>query len=199
MSDQQSKPFDYPTQRLDLPSKGLVYPEGHPLSGGYVELKIPSAKEEDILTNSTFIQQGIVFDKLLESVLATKFNIDDLLIGDKDAILLATRILAYGSDYSFTYRDEQVTVNLSELKEKPLDEDLFKKGKNEFEFELPLTRHTVTFKLPNGKDEKNIEAENKSMKKINKTWSGEVTTPLKHMIVAIDGNREIKTIRDFVD
>src|SRR5436189_3102036 len=147
MSEQQS----YPTQPLDLPSKGFVYPEGHPLSQGTVELKIPSAKEEDILTNSSFIQQGIVFDKLIDSVLVSpKINIDDLVIGDKDAILLAIRILAYGSEYSFTYEGEQVTVNLSTLQEKPLDETIFKKGSNEFEFQLPITKHTLTFKFLNG-------------------------------------------------
>lgn len=196
MSDPRS---NYPTQRLTLPSHGLVYPEDHVLSTGFVEIKMPSATEEDILTNKSYIEQGIVFDKLLESVLVTKFNLDDLIIGDKDAILLATRILALGGNYTFLYEKEQVTVNLSTLEEKPLDESLFKKGINEFDYELPITKHKITFKLLTGKDEKKIDGENKGMRKINKSWSGEVTTTLKHMIVAINGNRDTKSIRDFVD
>ena len=88
---------------------------------------------------------------------------------------------------------------MSQLAAKPLDEEIFKKGSNEFEFELPLTKHILTFKLLNGSDEKKIDAEAKAMKKINKNWSGDVTTLLKHMVVAIDGVRDTKAIRDFVD
>ena len=92
--------FKFPTEVIDLPSKGLVYPESNPLSSGTVELKYMSAKEEDILTNQNFIEKGTVIDKLLQSMIVSKINYDDLILGDKNAILVAARILGYGADYS---------------------------------------------------------------------------------------------------
>jgi hypothetical protein len=44
----------FPTEMVDLPSKGLFYPESHPLASGKVEMKYMTAKEEDILTNQNF-------------------------------------------------------------------------------------------------------------------------------------------------
>ena len=89
----------FPTEVVDLPSKGLVYPEGHPLSNGKVEIKYMTAREEDILTSVNLIQDGTVIDELLKSVVITKVNFDDIIIGDKNAIMLATRILGYGKEY----------------------------------------------------------------------------------------------------
>jgi hypothetical protein len=91
--------FNLPTEMVELPSKGLAYPEGHPLREGKVEVKYMTAKEEDILTNQSYIEKGTVLDKLLESVVVSKINIKDLIIGDKNALLIATRILGYGKDY----------------------------------------------------------------------------------------------------
>ena len=140
--------FKFPTEMVDLPSKGLLYPEGHPLSSGKVEMKYMTAREEDILTNQNYIKQGIVVDKLLQSMLITKFDYNDLLVGDKDAIMLAARILGYGKEYAFTYYpeagygEELATIDLTQVKEKTLDEKLIKsKGKNEFEFDLPNTKN----------------------------------------------------------
>jgi hypothetical protein len=70
--------FKIPTEMVDLPSKGLLYPEGNPLAEGKVEMKYMTAKEEDILTNQAYIKQGIVLDKLLQSLIVTKINYDDL-------------------------------------------------------------------------------------------------------------------------
>ena len=120
--------FKFPTEIVELPSKGLLYPEGHPLASGKVEMKYMTAREEDILTNQNYIKQGIVIDKLLQSMLITKFDYSDLLIGDKDAIMLAARILGYGKDYSFSYypeysdNEEIITVDLTLLNEKLIDE-----------------------------------------------------------------------------
>ena len=87
--------FKLPTEMVDLPSKGLLYPEGNPLREGKIEIKYMTAKEEDILTNQNYIKQGVVIDKLLQSLIVTKINYDDLLVGDKNAIMVAARILAY--------------------------------------------------------------------------------------------------------
>ena len=141
-----------PTEEVSLPSKGLLYPKESPLSSGKIEMKYMTAKEEDILTNSNFIRQGTVIDKLLQSLIVTPINYDELLIGDKNAILIAARILGYGVEYSFKYVDSRgkeidATVDLSTLKEKILDESLFKPGVNEFSFSTPKTGALLTFKL----------------------------------------------------
>ena len=70
----------FPTEMVDLPSKGLFYPENHPLASGKVEMKYMTAKEEDILTNKSYIEKGIVIDKLLQSLLVTQFEYNDLLL-----------------------------------------------------------------------------------------------------------------------
>jgi hypothetical protein len=192
-----------PTEVVSLPSKGLLYPKESPLSKGEIEMKYMTAKEEDILTNSNFIRQGTVIDKLLQSLIVTPFNYDDLLIGDKNAILIAARILGYGAEYQFKYTDGRgkeldATVDLSKLEEKKIDESLFKKG-NDFTFDLPKSGNTVTFKLLTHGDEKKIDAEIKGLTKVNPNGSFDVTTRLKYIITSINGDRELKSIRDFVD
>jgi len=191
--------FKFPTEMVDLPSKGLLYPEGHPLSSGKIELKYMTAREEDILTNQNYLKQGIVIDKLLQSLIVTKFDFDDLLVGDKNAIMVAARVLGYGQDYTFTYEGEEVTVDLSDLSSVELDEDKMEKGVNSFEYTLPHSGTKITFKLLTGKDEKAIDAEVKGLKKINKTGSPDLSTRLKHQILSVEGNEDKKTIRDFVD
>ena len=93
--------FKLPTETIDLPSKGLLYPEDSELAKGTIELKYMTAKEEDILTNQSYIKNGTVLDKIMKSLIVSKINYDDLLIGDKNAILIASRILGYGSEYTF--------------------------------------------------------------------------------------------------
>jgi hypothetical protein len=90
---------NFPTETIDLPSEGHFYPEGHPLSAGRLELKMMTAREEDILTNQNLIKKGIVLDKLLESLIVTPVKIDDILVGDKNAAFFAARRLAYGDTY----------------------------------------------------------------------------------------------------
>ena len=191
--------FKFPTEMVELPSKGLLYPEGHPLSAGQVEMKYMTAREEDILTNQNYLKQGIVIDKLLQSLLVTKFDYNDLFIGDKNAIMIAARILGYGKDYEFTYEGESHTIDLSELPTIYADEEKFTKGVNEFEFTLPHSGNKITFKLLNGHDEKAIEAELKGLKKINKDNTPEVSTRLKYQIISINGEDDKKTIREFID
>jgi hypothetical protein len=192
--------FKLPTEIVELPSKGLLYPENHPLAEGKVEIKYMTAKEEDILTNQNYIRQGIVLDKLLQSLLVTKFDYNDLLIGDKDAIMMAARILGYGKDYTFSYLGEDVTVDLTSLIEKPLNESLIvKKGDNEFKYELPNSGNIITFKFLTQKDDKDIDKELEGLKKINKNDNSEMTTRLKYMILSINNDYDKKTVREFVD
>jgi hypothetical protein len=191
--------FKLPTETVDLPSKGILYSEDNPLSSGKIEMKYMTAKEEDILTNQAYIQDGTVFDRLFKSLIVSKINYNDLLIGDKNAILVAARILGYGKDYTFTYNGQQETVDLTKIEDKPLDESLYTKGQNKFNYQLPHTGTNITFKILNHKDEQSIKSELNGLKKINKNNSPEITTRLKYLILAVDGNEDKKDIREYVD
>lgn len=198
MGNQVTK-HNFPTEMVDLPSKGLLYPEDSPLRSGQIEMKYMTAKEEDILTNSNYIQQGVVLDKLLESLIVTKINFKDLLVGDKNAILIASRILGYGQDYEFELNGRTYNVDLTTLKDKELPEDVdYSKG-NEFHFTLPASKDEVTFKLLSHGDELAIERELKGLKKINPNASPELSTRLKYIITSVNNDRENKTIREFVE
>jgi hypothetical protein len=193
-----------PTEIVKLPSKGLLYPESSPLAKGEVEMKYMTAKEEDILTNANYIRQGTVIDKLLKALIVTPIDYNELLIGDKNAILIAARVLGYGKDYSFKYfnkRGEEIEANvdLSLLEDKVINDKLYKRGSNEFHFTLPHSRNEVTFALLTHGDEQKIEAEIKGLQKITPGVSTDVTTRLKHIITSVEGKRDQKDIREFVD
>ena len=116
----------FPTEEVSLPSKGLIYPVDNPLSKGVVEMKYMTAKEEDILTNEAYIKKGTVIDRLLKSLIVTPINYGDLIIGDKNALLIAARVLGYGKDYSVKFNNndgEEVThtIDLTELEDKELE------------------------------------------------------------------------------
>jgi hypothetical protein len=191
--------FKLPTETIELPSKGLLYPSDNPLSSGTIEMKYMTAKEEDILTNQSYIQSGTVLDKLLQSLIVTKISYDDLLIGDKNAIMIAARILGYGKDYKFNYRGEEEIVDLTQVENAPLHEEVQKAKSNEFAFTLPNSGNVVTFKLLTHSDEKKIEQELKGLSKINKNNSSNITTRLKHQILSVNGESEKPKIREFVD
>lgn len=191
--------FKLPTETVELPSRGLIYPEDHPLANGTVEMKYMTAREEDILTNQNYIKKGTVIDKLLQSLITSDISYDDLLVGDKNAIMIAARILSYGKDYEFNLGNGLQSVDLSLFENKEVDESLYTRGQNEFTFQLPSTDNVVTFKLLTHGDEKKIEQEVKGLQKINKDNITEATTRLKHMITSINGSSEKKDIREFVD
>ena len=191
--------FNLPTEIIELPSQGKLYAPDSPLSKGTIEMKYMTAKEEDILTNQSYIRDGVVLDKLLQSLIVTKFNYSDLLIGDKNAIMVAARILGYGKDYKFTYAGEEQVVDLSQIDNLPLNEEVENSTSNNFSFTLPQSKNTVTFKLLTHGDEKKIEQELKGLEKLNKTNSPVVTTRLKHQITSVNGEEEKPKIREFVD
>ena len=189
----------FPTEEVTLPSKGLLYPEGSPLKKGVIEMKYMTAREEDILTNQNYIEKGTVIDKLLKSLIVTPINYNDLLLGDKNAILIAARILGYGKDYEFEHNGESHTVDLTTIGDKPLNEELVTKGENKFSFTLPTSKVDITFKLLTHGDDIAISNELKGLKKINKNSSANASTRMKHIITSINGNYEKATIRKFVD
>jgi len=191
--------FKLPTEVVELPSKGLTYPEDNPLSSGKVEMKYMTAKEEDILTNQSYIQKGTVLDKLMESLIVSDVNYRDMIVGDRNAIMVAARVLGYGKEYSFTYAGEEHTVDLSVLDNVELKADLFKQGKNEFEFVTPASETKLTFKFLTGHDETKIQEELQGLSKLNSETVPEISTRLKYIITSVEGNREAKDIRNFVD
>ena len=156
-----------------------------------------TAKEEDILTNQSYIEKGIVLDKLLQSLIVSKINYNDLITGDKNAIMVAARILGYGKDYTFTYGGEEYTIDLTEIENKSFD--IPNKGVNEFAYTLPSTGTNITYKILTHSDEQKIQAEIDGLKKVNKNTSAELSTRLKYLITSVGGERDLKTIREFVD
>ena len=190
----------FPTEVVDLPSRGLLYPKDSVLSSGTIEVKYMTAREEDILTSVNLIKKGLVIDKLLQSLIVDKsIKLDDLLLGDKNAILIASRILAYGKEYIVDVEGQTVKVDLTTLKDKFLDESLVSAGVNEFEFELPATKRKLTFKLLTSNDETAILSEVKGYEKIGDGISRDLTTRLKHQILSVDGDTKKTSIDGFVD
>ena len=199
--------YGFPTEVLSLPSQGLLYPEDSPLSSGTIDVKYMTAKEEDILTSNNLIEQGVVITRLLESVIANpKVKLDEMLIGDKNSLMIGTRILGYGAEYNVILTDPdtqervEYTVDLSKLNNKKVDESLLNKD-NIFSFELPNSKRVLEFKLLTHGDEKKLDEILKDYEKVEKLTgvSQELTTRLKYQIQSVDGNKEQKDIDSFVD
>jgi hypothetical protein len=199
MDNQVTKP-KFPTEIVELPSKGLLYSKENPLSSGQIEMKYMTAREEDILTNQNYIQQGTVLDKLLESLIVSKIDLKDMVIGDKNAILIASRILGYGQEYEFDLGGIHYNVDLTTLKDKELPEDVdYTKGNN-FYYTLPASGVEIGFKLLTHGDESAIEQELKGLKKLYPNGGApELSTRLKYMLTSVGGNTDRKVVREFVD
>jgi hypothetical protein len=200
---QSPKSFPFPTEVISLPSKGLCYPESNPLSKGEVTIKLMTAKEEDILTSTNFIRKGIHLDKLLESVVVESgVNINDLLIGDKNAILVTSRILAFGPEYNVTVNDPEekepveVNVDLSKIKIKEIDESILNRN-NEYTYTLPVSKKSVKFKLLTHGDELAINKDVEASEKILKSGN-EITARYRRIITEVEGNRDFGFISNFV-
>ena len=195
----------FPTEIVDLPSKGFFYPKDNPLSSGQVEIKYMTAKEEDILTSTNLIKKGIVLDKLLQSLLVSKIDYNTLLVGDKNALMIAARILGYGKDYKINVScpacnaKNEDNIDLTQLQHKEIDFSKHTEGVNEFDFTLPASNRHIKYKLLDSRDDLAITAEIKSLKKFNKDVDSEITTRLKHVVTAIDGETDKGKIRKFID
>ena len=198
-----------PTETVDLPSQGYFYPANHPLSNGKIEIYQVTARHEDILSNTNLLKKGTVLDEFLKALIATpNTSINDLLIGDKNALFIAARKSAYGENYTTKIKcpecsvESNIEINLSVLKAKPLNSDVLTKGENKFSFKLPNSNKVVTVSLLTHKDETDIDAELKALAKFNgtnNTNSPEITTRLKYTIKSIDGDFDRGKIKNFVD
>lgn len=198
---------DFPTEWIELPSQGLLYPEDNPLSSGKIELKYMTAKEEDILTSQNLIKKGLVIDALLKSLIVSPINYNDLLVGDKNAIMVAARILGYGAEYPIEVtcpacgEKNKLDINLTELREKEIDTSLYTKGENLFTTVLPASKRTITWRLLEHADEAKIEESVKAIKKktLSHTIDPGMSTRFKQMIQSVDGDTTTAAIHKFVD
>ena len=195
--------YDFPTEVISLPSEGKYYPEEHPLSSGQIEIKYMTAKEEEILASQNLIRKGVVLDKLFESIIVDKnVNVDDILIGDKNAIMLATRILGYGPEYKVEIEDElgekhETSIDLSKVQTKEVDFSNINR-ENRYSF-TTSTGVDIEFKLLTHGDEKKIDADVKALERLNKGGaSAELTTRYRYMIKSVDGDESTQAITKFV-
>lgn len=199
--------FDLPVAEVPLPSKGLVYPDG-PLAGAEtIELKPMTAREEDILMNRTLVRKGTVVSELIKSCLIDKnIDVNSMISGDRNALMIAVRITGYGADYSpkvtcpACESQQDFSVNLESLPVKELDLEKLKQvgqGQNAFEFVLPFSKKTVIFKFLTGKEEERILQDIEAKRKKGIVQENLVTTKLMNSIIAIEGNAERSFINQF--
>jgi len=195
----------YPTEVIDLPSKGWFYEESNPLSSGKIELRMMTARDEDILTNQNYVRKGIMFEKLLQSlIIDPNVDVKDLLLMDQNALMIAARRLAYSDSYVVNVMcpkcndDNKIDIDLSKIKDKEVDVSQFPQGVNRFEFKLPKGGQTIIYKILSQRDQDLIDEETRQIQKGNKLASAEVTTRLKHMIVSVDGNSDRTFVKNFV-
>ena len=204
--------FSTPTEFVELPSRGRFYPEGHSLCGKEeIEIKHMTAKDEDILTSETLIKKGMAIDRLLQNVVVDKsIDIRSMLIGDKNALIVATRMTGYGSDYRTQVRcpacakSVEQTFDLSkysiyEANEDNVSEDGIVIEKNgTFKLVMPISNVEVGVKLMNGHDEDRLNkiAEKKRKNKLPLT---SLTDQLRQMIVSVNGDSSGEMISNFIE
>ena len=192
----------FPTEVIDIPSGGKVYPKDSPLAEGKIEIKYMTTKEEDILMSENLIKKGVVIDKLLDSLIVTKgVKQEHLVLGDKNAVLVACRILAYGPEYTCEVTnpknpDQQVehTFDLSQCPFKTISEDI-DYSDNSFDFITPIGKTKLKFKLLTGVEEKQIEKDIEQTKKFG--YNAEISTRLRYTITEVDGDNKPETITAF--
>ena len=192
----------FPTEVIDLPSQGKVYPKDSPLANGKIELKYMTTKEEDILMSQNLIKKGVVIDSLLDSLIVTKgIKQEDLILGDKNAVLVAARILAYGPQYTVEVpnpkNSEEMTEHTFDLTSCPfkkLPEDL-DYSKNSFEYTTEVGKNKLTFKLLTGVEEKLIEKDISQLKKYG--TESDITTRLRYIITSVDGDSSKEMITSY--
>lgn len=196
-----------PKFTVTLPSQGYFYSDKSPLSSGTIQLFEVTAKHEDILSNTTLLKRGTVLDEFLRALIVSPdITLDDILIGDKNAIFLAARRSAYGDEYKLKTKcpscekEVTITADLSLIGIKPIDFDGLVRNQNQFTFVLPVSEKQITWKLLTHKDESSIEGELKNLSKLSSgSSSSDVTTRLKYTIISVDGKTERGFIKSFVD
>ena len=192
----------FPTELIDLPSQGKVYPKDSPLSEGKIEIKYMTTREEDILMSENLIKKGVVIDRLLDSLIVSKgVKQGDLVLGDKNAVLVAARILAYGPEYTVEITNPnnieqkvEHTFDLTKCPFKELSKDV-DYSDNSFEFTTPVSKTKLKFKFLTGKDEELIAKDIEQSAKVG--YNTEISTRLRYIITEVDGDNKQETINEF--
>lgn len=199
--------FVNPTEFVELPSKGLFYPEDHPLHNEKViEIKHMTAKEEDILTSEALLRNELAIDRLLESVIVDKdISVDDLLLGDKSAILIATRVTGFGPHYEVTAtcgtcgeKSNQV-FNLDNIEPVKIDlpDGVQNEGDGVFSFDLPISKVRIYVRLLTSKDEKDIA--NNMISKNKKQIQNPITGLIKGIVVQANEHTDKDMLHQFIE
>ncbi len=209
--EQKSSLLDFvsPTQFVDLPSQGIGYPEGHPLCGKKdIEIRFMTAKDEDILSSESLLKKGLAVDRFLENVIIGNISSDSILIGDKNAILIAARISGYGNLYETEIScpscgtTNQLTFNLNNQETTcgtlPEDGSITKNENGNFNVTLPMCKVNVEFRLLTGKDEKLMIKRITDAKKHKKETST-FTDQYKLMVVSAQGETNRAQLNQFVE
>lgn len=198
--------LDIPIESVPLPSRGIIYPQD---SGFYsketLDIKPMTAREEDILTSRAYIKNGTVLTELMKSCLVDKsINPDNLISGDRNALLVSLRITGYGADYEVEVdcpecgAKNKQTFDLSTLKIKRLEVDPVEAGQNLFELTLPVTKKNVRVRFLTGNDEQEMMIIAQRRKKSGFETTSTVTDRLSRSIVSIDGIKDKNKINAFV-
>jgi len=202
--------FVTPTEFVELPSKGLAYKEGHPLHNKEViEIRYMTAKDEDILTSQSLLKKGLAVDRFLQNILVDRtINVQDLVVGDRNAIIVAARESGYGSNYDTKVscpacgekNDMSFDLQNKKITEPVIDEALgiTKTENGTFKVTLPLSKHTVELKLLTGKDEFFLSKLSNTKKK-NRVEESAMTDQYKLMVIGIEGHTDKSLINRYVD
>jgi len=205
-SDNPLLNFVIPTEFVALPTKGKFYPKEHPLHDAEsIEIKYMTAKETDLLTSKTLLKKGVAVDRMLQSVILDKnIQVKDLYVGDKNSIMMATRISGFGNLYrgTITCRScgtvSEEEFDLSEVKVKEIDETIEYSDNGTFFVTLPRTKVTAELKLLTGDDESRVMKKTEKKKKLNLPESM-LTDLLKAIIVSINTVTERSAVEEFID
>lgn len=198
--------IEIPVESVPLPSRGIIYKtEGALFGQETLDIKPMTAKEEDILTSRAYIKNGTVISKLIGSCLTDKsIDPDDLISGDRNALLIALRITGYGADYELEIacpectKSSKNTFDLSTLPIKRLTVDPVEIGVNEFEVVLPVTKKSVKVKFLTGKDEREMMVISERKKKSGFNTESAVTDRLNRSILAVGDITDKNKISMFV-
>tara|TARA_B100000035_G_C20998544_1_gene553703 strand:- start:484 stop:1323 length:840 start_codon:yes stop_codon:yes gene_type:complete len=197
--------IDIAVEAVPLPSRGVIYNNNSLQGTESVEIKPMTAREEDILTSRAYIKNGTVISKLIKSCLIDKsINPDDLISGDRNALLIALRITGYGSDYTLEINcpecgsTNKSTFDLSQLEIKRLKVDPVELGQNIFEVTLPITKKSVKVKFLTGHDEREMMIISDRKKKSGLNTENTVTDRLSRSILSIEGITDRNKINLFV-
>lgn len=193
------KAEDIPFDNVPLPSNGIIYPAESPLHGQtHIAIKVMTAKEEDILTSPSLLKTGKVIEALLQSCVMNKnINVNDMIAGDRNALMVALRITGYGADYDTEITCSECetkykhTFNLGALEIKRLEDiSPVETGSNLFEYVLPRSKKKVLFKFITGHDEEEMDKIHEKRKKLGQRGDNRVTDRLRYSIVEFDGSRK---------